>query len=422
VPITTYRKHLSLASARDESLVAWDKLRTTLRWLPAYVGQHFMLLRFDVRPVHLIIAVADHFEPSIRPDVPGAFADRHEQERRLEKWCRQYPAAVGPWPDDDGKPFRHTYFYPAEQYDAALIDHLEKHCRAGWGEVEIHLHHGVHVPDNAENTRHAILEFRDALAAHGCLSQLDGNGPPRYAFVHGNWALANSARGRFCGVDDEMKILAETGCYADFTLPSAPSPAQVSKINSLYECGAPLDEPVPHRRGRNLQCGRAPKIFPLMIQGPLMLNLGRQKHRWPFPGIENGELTTANPPTMERLRLWQQAAITVHGRPEWLFIKLHCHGMDPRDEQAMLGSPIQQFLRELVGRPQRQDEYLVHFVTAREMVNIVLAACDGHSGNPGLYRDYRFHLIRACPGSSVSATAEQNMQEANESQIYGRRS
>jgi hypothetical protein len=195
-------------------------------------------------------------------------------------------------------------------------------------------------------------------------------------------------------VEDEMKILSETGCYADFTLPSAPSTAQVSKINALYECAAPLDEPVPHRRGRDLQCGRPPRVFPLMIQGPLMLNLGRRKHGLPFPGIENGEMTSANPPTMERLRLWQQAAITVHGRPEWVFIKLHCHGMDPRDEEAMLGSPIQRFLRELVGRPQRQDTYRVHFVTAREMVNIAFAACDGHGGNPSQYRDYRLRLIR----------------------------
>ena len=61
----------------------------------------------------------------------------------------------------------------------------------------------------------------------------------------------------------------------------------------------------------------------------------------------------------------------------------------------MLGSPIQQFLRELVGRPQRQDKYQVHFVTAREMVNITLAACDGCTGNPGQYRDYRFRLNRS---------------------------
>jgi len=202
-----------------------------------------------------------------------------------------------------------------------------------------------------------------------------------------------------------MQSLADTGCYADFTLPAAPSSAQVSKINALYECGAPLNESVPHRRGRDLQCGRPPKIFPLMIQGPLMLNLGRRKHGWPFPGIENGELTTANPPTMERLRLWQQAAIAVHGRPEWLFIKLHCHGMDPRDDAAMLGAPIQNFLRDLTKGGQDKGGYLVHFVTAREMVNIALAACDGRSGNPGQYRDYRFQLIRSCLERNVALTA-----------------
>lgn len=377
-------------------LMSLEKVFSTLRWLPAYVGQRCLRRRAGVRPVHLIIAVADHFEPAIKPESSATYADRAEQVRRLENWGLRYPAAVESWPDDDGRPFRHTYFYPAEQYDAALIDRLEEHCRAGWGEIEIQLHHGVHAPDNADNTRRAILEFRDALVARRCLSRLDGDGPARYAFVHGNWALANSAQGRFCGVDDEMQILAETGCYADFTLPSAPSSAQVSKINSLYECAAPLSESVPHRRGKDLHCGRPPKIFPLMIQGPLVLNLGRRKHGWPYPGIENGELTGVNPPTIERLQLWQQADITVHGRPEWIFIKLHCHGLDPRDEHAMLGSPIQQFLRELVGQPQRQDKYLVHFVTAREMANIALAACDGRSGNPGQYRDYRFRLVRAC--------------------------
>ena len=377
------------------TLAYLEKGLSTLRWLPAYLRQRCFRPRSDAHPVHLLIALADHFEPAIQPGSPGTFADSKEQLRRLEKWCRKYPEAVESWPDDEGRPFRHTYFYPAEQSDPALIARLAEHCHEGWGEIEIQLHHGVHSPDNAENTRRALLEFRDALAACRCLSRLDGVGPAKYAFVHGNWALANSAHGRFCGVDDEMQILANTGCYADFTLPSAPSSAQVRKINSLYECGAPLDKAVPHRRGNELRCGKAPQIFPLMIQGPLMLNLARRRRGWPSPGIENGEITTANPPTIARLKLWQQASITVQGRPEWLFIKLHCHGMDPRDEQAMLGSQIQQFLRELVGQPDRLDKYRVHFVTAREMVNIALAACDGHSGNPSAYRDYRLKLNRS---------------------------
>jgi len=112
-------------------------------------------------------------------------------------------------------------------------------------------------------------------------------------------------------------------------------------------------------------------------------------------GVENGELSGINPPTLRRLRLWQEAAISVRGRPDWLFIKLHCHGMEPREESAMLGTSIQNFLQELVKGPGNRTEYRLHFVTVREMVNIILAACDGRGGNPGEYRDYHFQLIDA---------------------------
>jgi hypothetical protein len=373
-------------------MAVWEKTKSILPWLPAYVRQRFVRHLPDIRPVHLVIGVADHFEPMNRAGVNATPVNYSEQERRLKKWCREYPAAVDAWRDDEGQPLRHTYFYPAEEYDEALIDHLAEHCHSGWGEIEIHLHHGVEAPDTGENTANTIVKFRDALAARGCLSREDDASQPRYAFVHGNWALANSDHGRFCGVDEEMQILADTGCYADFTLP-APSSAQISKINSLYECALPLNRRAPHRRGFDLQCGRAPSTFPLIIQGPLMIDFGRRKRGWPFPRIENGELSGSNPPTLCRLRLWQEAAVTVQGRSYWLFIKLHCHGMTSRDEPAMIGASIQQFLRELVEGPGNGSEYRLHFVTMREMVNIALAACDGRGGNPGEYRDYRLRLI-----------------------------
>jgi hypothetical protein len=329
-----------------------------------------------------------------RTGASGKPVDQREQERRLKCWCCDYPAAVGAWRDNEGQPLRHTYFYPAEEYDGALIDRLAEHCHAGWGEIEIHLHHGVEVPDTGEKTTRSLVEFRNALAARGCLSRENGAGTPRYAFVHGNWALANSDHGHFCGVDEEMQILADTGCYADFTLP-APSSAQIRKINALYECALPLHLRAPHRRGFDLQRGRVPSTFPLIIQGPLMIDFGRRKHGRPFPGIESGELSGINPPTLRRLGLWREAAITVQGRPDWLFIKLHCHGMEPGCESAMRGTSMQDFLRKLVEGPGNRSEYRVHFVTMREMVNIALAACDGRDGNPGEYRDYRFQLVEA---------------------------
>ncbi len=40
--------------------------------------------------------------------------------------------------------------------------------------------------------------------------------------------------GNNCGINNELLILKETGCYADFTFPSAPHPTQPSTINSIY--------------------------------------------------------------------------------------------------------------------------------------------------------------------------------------------
>jgi len=371
---------------------ALGKAARSLAWLPAWGWQRLTRRLPRNGPVHLVLALADHFEPSILPEAPHRHAEIEVQAHRLERWCREIPRAMSSILDSDRRPFRHTYFFPAEQAEPRIVERLAEHCREGWGEIEIHLHHGIEHPDTADRTRHVIEEFRDFLAELGCLSRWEDGGPPRYAFVHGNWALANSAHGRFCGVDDEMQILADTGCYADFTLPSAPSPAQIPKINGLYECRPPLTRRAPHRRGFDLRRGRSPRTFPLIIEGPLGLDFdgGGWLAR---PRIENSEVAARRPATLHRLELWKQAAIRVHGRPDWLFVKLHCHGMDPRDEEAMLGPPMTGFLQALLEDARRRGDF-VHFVTARELTNIVLAACDGKDGDPGAYRDYRLRMSR----------------------------
>jgi hypothetical protein len=226
------------------------------------------------------------------------------------------------------------------------------------------------------------------------LCSWQGDGRPRYAFVHGNWALANSSGGRFCGVDDELAILAETGCYADFTLPSAPDPAQVPTVNSLYECTRPLTERAAHRRGRHLRVGRAPVTFPLIMQGPLALDFSRGGARAVVPRIENSEVSANRPITTRRLGIWRRAGISVRARPDWVFIKLHCHGMDARDLDQMLGAGRVASLEALRAFAGETGDAL-HFVTAREMVNIALAACDGRDGSPNDFRDYRLTLLRA---------------------------
>ena len=70
--------------------------------------------------------------------------------------------------------------------------------------------------------------------------------------------------------------------------------------------------------------------------------------------------------------------------------------MDPTQQEAVMGQPMQQFLAEFVEGARDRNE-VIHFVTAREMVNIIWAACDGREGNPGEYRDYRLKLAREIP-------------------------
>jgi hypothetical protein len=75
---------------------------------------------------------------------------------------------------------------------------------------------------------------------------------------------------------------------------------------------------------------------------------------------------------------------------------------DPGHEEATLGSAMYKFVRELASGAEDRNEVL-HFVSAREMVNIILAACDGKEGNPGEYRDYQLRRFRPSSADSHHA-------------------
>jgi hypothetical protein len=295
--------------------------------------------------------------------------------------------------DVEGTPFRHTNFYPAEQYHQPLLDTLADLQRQGFGEVEIHLHHGVEQPDTETSLRRALVDFRDVLAEnHKCLSRDEMGGPPRYAFVHGNLALANSAGGRFCGVDSEMQILFETGCYADLTLPAAPLQPQVPRINAIYEVGQPLRERVPHRFGPSLRVGHQPQL-PVILTGPLVFNWSRRIRGLPVPRIDDGVLAANYKSDFDRLERWAHAHISVSGRPEWIFVKLYCHGFFTSDQDACIGDGARRFWSEMLEESSRKNSYKIHFASAREAFNIATAAIDGRSGEPGQYRNYKLLQI-----------------------------
>ncbi|MGI8495332.1 MAG: hypothetical protein ACR2L1_08480 [Pyrinomonadaceae bacterium] len=368
------------------------KFKHALPWLARYpfVRANSLLNRSSEKK-HIIFTVANHFEPSWKAE---GFHDLEAQYRRLDEWhemARKTGEAVR---DADGTKFRHTNFYPAEQYDYKILEHLAAMQREGLGEVEIHLHHGIEKPDTAENLRHSLVEFRDRLAEdHECLSRSKGDDKPMYAFVHGNLALGNSCGGKFCGVDEEMRILQETGCYVDMTLPSAPDETQVSMLNTIYECGLPLTEKIPHRTGTRVAAfGNQPQL-PLIFTGPLVFNWTRRIKGVPVPRLDDGALVCNQPMDLARLNRWISADVTVKNRPEWVFVKLYCHGFFDHDQSACIGEDARRFFSEIIENGEKTGDYKVHFATAREAFNMVSAAIDGKSGTPSGFRDYRLKAI-----------------------------
>jgi len=357
-------------------------LRAIDKWLWPYLTRPRSSRTDGV--VDVLLCVCDHFEPFHA-------ADRDEASRRVAEWATRFPELSAQFRDSDGRPPAHTFFYPIEQYDEAVLGTLASLCRATHAEVEIHLHHDR---DTASGLKQKLEEGKACLLRHGLLSR-DEFGAVRFGFIHGDWALDDShPSGRHCGVRNELDVLREAGCYADFTMPSAPSPTQTRTINSVYYARDTAG-PKSHDRGTPLQAGSAAGASEgclLMVQGPLGLNWRRRK-LGVLPRLENGEVSGANPASAERLFLWVDLGVHVLGRPEWVVVKLHTHGGLPRNMAVLLGAGMVEFYRSLPASDRAGNPLRYHFVTARELANVIHAAEAGCVGDPGPYRDFRYRRV-----------------------------
>src|SRR5262249_40077260 len=193
--------------------------------------------------------------------------------------------------------------------------------------------------------------------------------------------------GRWCGVNDELIVLKGCGCYADFTFPSAPSDTQPATVNSIYYATDDPLRPKSHDTGQPVTVGGRPAGDLMLVQGVLGFD-------WParklgiLPRIENSDIRAGQPPTTARVDRWVKLAPTVRGRPEWKFIKVHTHGAPENQADVLLGPQVGRMFAYLGQRYNDGSEYRLHYVSAREMYNIIKAAESGESGDPGNYRDY----------------------------------
>jgi hypothetical protein len=349
-------------------------------WLWPYVRGRLRRRSVPSRPTHVLFCFVDHYEPQWQR-VPYA-----QECARVERWHREYPLLCAAHRDADGRAPVHTFFYPAEEYRPEHLDRLVDLCRQGLGEIEIHLHHDN---DTEAGLRQSLRSFNQILIdRHDCLPVDAATGQARWCFIHGNWALDNARPdGRCCGINNELIVLREEGCYADFTLPCAPDPSQTRTINSIYYATDDPRRPKSHDTGVAVCAGGAPTGDLMIIQGPLGLMWHKRKFGL-LPHIENADVRTSIPPIPKRVDAWVRTGIQVTGRPEWVFVKIHAHGTQERDTDTLLGAPMHRMFEHLERVYNDGDNYVLHYVSARETYNIVKAAEAGRQGNPHLYRDF----------------------------------
>ena len=348
-------------------LIFFVRMRNMQYWLPAYIAQFVSKKRSSKKKVkHVYFCFADHYEPYYQEASPEL------AKKRVDKWLEEYPEIACRYTDSHGRHPQHSFFYPEEEYDELLLAGISDLCRDGYGDVEVHLHHDN---DTAEALTKKLVDFKATLYdRHGCLRKDEKTGEVIYAFIHGNWALDNSRPdGRWCGVDNELDVLVDTGCYMDMTMPSAPSDTQTKKINSIYFAKGRDGCSKSHDSGRDVEVGglwASPGEL-LIVQGPLALNW--RKRKWGFlPKIESSELSQDCPPDLERIKLWGACGISVKGAEEHVFIKVHTHGATEENAKMLFNDGGFVDLWEGLQRTYKDvDGCQLHYVSAREMYDKV---------------------------------------------------
>lgn len=316
------------------------------RWRNAFRG----------RPRRLWVTLCDHFEPYC------CNTDDELARRRVELWRGRWPEIAGRHKDASGASPRYTFFYPQEEYRPHLLQPLAEMTAMGIADVEVHIHH------DGEGERDFLdrmqLFLRQLSEGHGLLRQSGGR--LVFGFIHGNWALDNSLPGgKGCGLNNELTLLRELGCYADFTMPSAPSPSQARMVNRIYWARDVVDEPKSYDSGIEVKPGGGVEGDILMVPGPLGV-------RWTerlIPRLEVGEFAGYDLASRNRIRRWFSLAPRIG---EDAIVKLHMHGTEERNSGPMLGGGLDQ-LFELLGEECGRAGVALQYASAWELFQVIEA-------------------------------------------------
>lgn len=303
-------------------------------WLPGFLGWRMRRLRLPP-PRHVWLVIADHFEPLWKG------ADDNTARERVDLWRRHWPEIAARHADAEGHRPVYSFFYPEDEYRAELLEPLAEMAGQGIADVEVHIHHDG---EGAERFVEKMQGYLDTLHRRHGLLRKDGD-RLSFGFIHGNWALDNSRPdGRWCGLDNEISILRDLGCYADFTMPAADSPCQAGPVNVIYRVTDDPSRPRSHSRGTPVKPGSSDGGDLTLIPGPLGPDFAS---RGPLrPRIECGEIAGYRPSSPRRAQLWLEFAPRVG---DHAFLKLFTHGTQERNSAVLLHGGLDRLFQDLAG-------------------------------------------------------------------------
>ncbi len=330
-------------------------------WFPGYARSRLKNWAAP-GPSRVWVAIADHWEP-YRGKVSDEAALGH-----VAVWSRHWPRIAARHADSAGKPPQYTFYYPQEEYRPGILDTLAAMTRQGIADVDVHIHHDGEGQQNFLDRMNGFVETLSTR--HGLLRK--HNGRTVFGFIHGNWALDNSRPdGRWCGLNNEITLLRDLGCYADFTMPSGASATQSRIVNSIYWVTDDPLRPRSYDQGVPVRPGAPGSGDLLMITGPLGLRWSERLK----PRLETGEIAHQDLPTAYRVGRWLQLAPRIGDN---VFIKLYTHGALERNYRALLLDGGLDRLFELLPQECKLRGHELRYVTTWEMrqaVDVAASRC-----------------------------------------------